>query len=103
MIIHANVLLTISSYILAVASAMIVGLVLRLPILPEKPMRYSWTISIIFPTSVLAIGFNAIFYKLGYSGLYNGLYIAVIVGFITAIFAKYFLERMLPIPHMEES
>ena len=102
MIIHANVL-TILSYILAVGSAVIVGLVLRLPILPEKPMRYSWTVSIIFPTSVLAIGFNAIFYKLGYSGLYNGLYIAVIVGVVTAIFVKYFLERMLPIPHMEES
>ena len=99
MIIHANVLLTISSYILAVASAMIVGLVLRLPILPEKPMRYSWTISIIFPTSVLAIGFTAILFKLGY----DGLLVAVFVGVFTAIFAKYFLERVLPRPQMEES
>lgn len=99
MIIHANVLLTISSYILAVASAMIVGLVLRLPILPEKPMRYSWTVSIIFPTSVLAIGFTAVLFKLGY----NGLLVAVIVGVFTAIFAKYFLERVLPRPQMEES
>ena len=99
MIIHANVLLTISSYILAVASAMIVGLVLRLPILPEKPMRYSWTVSIIFPTSVLAVGFTAVLFKLGY----NGLLVAVIVGVFTAIFAKYFLERVLPRPQMEES
>ena len=99
MIIHANVLLTITSYILAVASAMIVGLVLRLPILPEKPMRYSWTVSIIFPTSVLAVGFTAVLFKLGY----NGLLVAVIVGVFTAIFAKYFLERVLPRPQMEES
>ncbi len=99
MIIHANVLLTISSYILAVASAMIVGLVLRLPILPEKPMRYSWTVSTIFPTSVLAVGFTAVLFKLGY----NGLLVAVIVGVFTAIFAKYFLERVLPRPQMEES
>ena len=99
MIIHANVLLTISSYILAIASAMIVGLVLRLPILPEKPMRYSWTFSIIFPTSVLAVGFTAVLFKLGY----NGLLVAVIVGVFTAIFAKYFLERVLPRPQMEES
>jgi energy-converting hydrogenase A subunit A len=99
MIIHANVLLTISSYILAVASAMIVGLVLRLPIIPEKPMRYSWTVSIIFPTSVLAVGFTAVLFKLGY----NGLLVAVIVGVFTAIFAKYFLERVLPRPQMEES
>lgn len=99
MIIHANVLLTISSYIVAVASAMIVGLVLRLPILPEKPMRYSWTISIIFPTSVLAIGFTAMLFKLGH----DGLLVAVVVGVLTAFFAKYFLERMLPRPQMEES
>lgn len=98
MIIHANVLLTISSYILAVASAMIVGLILRLPILPEKPMRYSWTVSIIFPTSVLAVGFTAVLFKLGY----NGLLVAVLVGVFTAIFAKYFLERVLPRPQMEE-
>ena len=99
MIIHANVLLTISSYILAIASAMIVGLVLRLPILPEKPMRYSWTVSIIFPTSVLAVGFTDVLFKLGY----NGLLVAILVGVFTAIFAKYFLERVLPRPQMEES
>ncbi len=99
MIIHANVLITISSYILAVVSAMIVGLVLRLPLLPERPMRHSWTVSIIFPTSVLAIGFTAIVFKLGYEGLL----IAVIVGVLTAIFAKYLLERLLPKPQMEEA
>jgi energy-converting hydrogenase A subunit A len=99
MIIHANVLITISSYILAVVSAMVVGLVLRLPILPEKPMRQSWTISIVFPTAILALGFTAILFKLGYEGLL----IAVVVGILTSIFAKYFLERLLPKPQMEDS
>ena len=51
-------------YIIAIASAMIVGLILRLPLLPEKPIRQSWTISVIFPTAVLAIGFTAIISKL---------------------------------------
>ena len=99
MIIHANVLITISSYILAVVSAMVVGLVLRLPILPEKPMRQSWTISIVFPTAILALGFTAILFKLGYEGLLIG----VVVGTLTSIFAKYFLERLLPKPQMEDS
>ena len=99
MIIHANVLITILSYILAVVSAIIVGLVLRLPLLPERPMRFSWTVSIIFPTAVLALGFTAIIFKLGYEGLL----VAVIVGIITSIFAKYFLERILPKPQTEES
>ena len=70
MIIHANVALTILSYVLAVASAIVVGWVLRIPILPERPIRQSWTISIIFPTTVLALGFTAIIFKLGYSGIY---------------------------------
>jgi energy-converting hydrogenase A subunit A len=99
MIIHANVLITILSYILAVVSAIIVGLVLRLPLLPERPMRFSWTVSIIFPTAVLALGFTAIIFKLGYEGLL----VAAIVGIITSIFAKYFLERILPKPQTEES
>ena len=99
MIIHANVLFTISSYALAVASAVIVGLVLRLPILPERPIRHSWTVSIIFPTAVLAMGFTAIIFKLGYEGLL----VAAVVGVITAIFSKYLLERILPKPQSEES
>jgi energy-converting hydrogenase A subunit A len=99
MIIHANVLFTISSYALAVASAVIVGLVLRLPILPERPIRHSWTVSIIFPTAVLALGFTAIIFKSGYEGLL----VASVVGVITAIFSKYLLERILPKPQSEES
>jgi len=99
MLIHAFPMITILSYILAVLSAMVVGLVLRIPILPERPMRYSWTISIIFPTSVLALGFTAILFKLGHTGIP----VAIIVGILTAVFAKYFLERLLPRPQTEES
>ena len=99
MFIHAFAPFTILSYILAVIAAIAVGLVLRMPILPERPMRYSWTISIIFPTSILALGFTAILFKLGYTGIL----IAVIVGILTAVFAKYILERLLPKPQMEES
>jgi energy-converting hydrogenase A subunit A len=99
MFIHAFAPITILSYILAVIAAMVVGLVLRIPILPERPMRYSWTISIIFPTSVLALGFTAMLFKLGYTGIP----ITIIVGIITAVFAKYFLERLLPRPQTEES
>jgi len=98
MIIHANVIL-ISSYVLAVLSAMIVGIVLKIPVLPERPMRQSWTISIIFPTAVLALGFTAMVSKLGV----DGLLVAVIIGIITALFSKYLLERVLPEPAMEES
>lgn len=96
MIIHANVI-TISSYALAVLAAVVVGLVLRLPLLPERPMRHSFTISIVFPTAVLALGFTAIVFKLGYEGLL----VAVVIGVLTAIFSKYILDRVLPAPQEE--
>jgi energy-converting hydrogenase A subunit A len=98
MIIHANVIL-ISSYVLAVVSAIVVGILLRIPILPERPMRMSWNVCIVFPTCVMALGFNAIVFKLGVTGLI----VSVIIGVLTAVFAKYFLERVLPKPVMEDA
>jgi energy-converting hydrogenase A subunit A len=95
MIIHANVI----CYLIALAAAMILGLVLRLPLLPEKPMRQSWTISAVFPTAVLAIGFYAMVYEIGYQGYI----VALITGIITALFAKFILEKIVPKPKVEES
>ncbi|SCG85556.1 putative [NiFe]-hydrogenase-type-3 Eha complex membrane subunit A [Methanobacterium congolense] len=102
MIIHVNVVYTMMSYILAIISAIIVGLILRMPLLPERPMRQSWTISVIFPTAVLAVGFTAMVFGLGYEGT-NGMIIGVIVGVLTALFSKFFLEKIVPRPKVEES
>lgn len=90
MIIHVNVL----SYLLALGLAVILGLALRLPLLPERPMRYSWTISAIFPTVILALGFYAMLDQLGYQGLMVG----AAVGVITALFCKFLLEKLVPRP-----
>ncbi len=90
MIIHANVF----SYLIALAAALILGLVLRLPLLPDKPMRHSWTISAVFPTAVLAVGFYAMVYELGYQGYI----VALITGIITALFSKFILEKLVPVP-----
>jgi len=91
-------------YIIAIGSAVVVGLILRLPLLPERPMRQSWTISVIFPTAVLALGFIAMMSKLGYlTNGYTDYLIALVVGVLTAIFSKFILERILPKPAQEES
>ena len=95
MIIHANVF----SYLIALAAAMILALALRLPLLPDKPMRDSWTISAVFPTAVLAVGFYAIVYELGYQGYI----VALITGIITALLSKFILEKIVPKPETEES
>lgn len=99
MIIPATVVPTITNYILAIAAAVIMGLILRLPLLPERPMRQSWTISVIFPTAVLALGFTAMVFKLGYQGMV----VALIIGVLSALFSKYILEKVLPKPSGEES
>ncbi len=91
-------------YIIVIGSAMILGLILKLPLLPERPMRQSWTTSVIFPTTVLALGFTAMVSKLGYLTSANSDYlIALAIGVLTAIFSKFILERILPRPLQEES
>lgn len=91
MIIHVDVVTAIS-YILAVASAIIVGFALRIPLLPERPIRYSFTVSIIFPTAVIALGLSAMVFKLGYEGIIVG----IIIGVLSSFISKYLLEKILP-------
>lgn len=93
MIIHVN-LVTVLSYILAVLSAIIVGFIVKLPLLPERPIRYSFTISIIFPTTVIALGLSAMVFELGWGGIMVG----VITGILSALISKYLLEKILPEP-----
>jgi NADH:ubiquinone oxidoreductase subunit 2 (subunit N) len=85
-----------SREILAVISAMIVGFILRLPLLPERPMRDSWTISIIFPTIIIALGLSAMVFELGW----NGMIVGIVTGVLSALISKYLLEKILP-PHTD--
>ena len=49
------------AYIVAIVCSIIVALVLRLPLLPSKPYRYSFDVSAIYPTPIIAIGILSIF------------------------------------------
>ncbi len=91
MIIHVDIV-TLISYALAAVSAIVVGLILRLPLLPEKPMRDSWTTSIIFPTVIIALGLSAMVFELGWKGVVVG----IAVGVVSALISKYLLEKILP-------
>lgn len=91
MIIHVDII-TVASYVLAVISAIIVGFMLRLPLLPERPMRDSWTISIIFPTVIIALGLSAMVFGLGW----NGIIVGIIIGILSPFISKYLLEKILP-------
>jgi len=73
-------------YSIALATSIIVALILRLPIIPkEKPIRFSFQTSVVFPTPILALGIEAIFRNL--FGEYVSL--AFFAGLFGALLSKY--------------
>ena len=94
----ANGFQLLVNYIVAILVAIVFSLVLRLPLLPEKPIRFSWTKSALFPTPIFAIGILAIFYSLNIFWIYDGLLIAIIVGVFAALFVKYLFDYIFPNP-----
>ncbi|WP_296875827.1 energy-converting hydrogenase A subunit A EhaA [uncultured Methanobrevibacter sp.] len=88
----------ILAYILTILCSIIVALVLRLPLLPSKPYRYSFDVSALYPTPIIAIGIFSIFLVLNYTFMYNGLVLAAIIGVLSALFVKYLFDFVFPKP-----
>ena len=88
----------ILTYIVAIICSIIVALVLRLPLLPSKPYRYSFDVSALYPTPIIAIGILSIFLVLNYTFMYNGLVLAVVIGVLSALFVKYLFDFVFPKP-----
>ena len=88
----------ILAYIVAIICSIIVALVLRLPLLPSKPYRYSFDVSSLYPTPIIAIGILSIFLVLNYTFMYNGLVLAVVIGVLSALFVKYLFDFVFPKP-----
>ena len=86
------------AYIAAIICSIVAALLLRLPLLPSKPYRYSFDVSALYPTPIIAIGILSIFLVLNYTFMYNGLILAVIIGVLSALFAKYLFDFVFPNP-----
>ncbi len=86
------------AYIVAIVVSIIVALVLRLPLLPGKPYRYSFEVSALYPTPIIAIGIFSIFLILNYTFVYNGIVLAAIIGILSALFVKYLFDFVFPKP-----
>ena len=86
------------AYIVAIVCSIVVALLLRLPLLPSKPYRYSFDVSAIYPTPIIAIGILSIFLVLNYTFMFNGLLLAVIIGVLSALFVKYLFDFVFPTP-----
>ena len=90
------------AYIVAIICSVAVALILRLPLLPSKPYRYSFDVSAIYPTPIIAIGILSLFLVLNYTFMYNGLILAVIIGVLSALFVKYLFDFVFPKPLSED-
>lgn len=92
----------ILAYLVAIVVSIIVALILRVPLLPSKPYRYSFDVSAVYPTPIIAIGVLSLFLVLNYTFMYNGLLLAAIIGVCSALFVKYLFDYIFPSPAQEE-
>ena len=93
----------ILAYIVAIVVAIAAALALKIPLLPGKPYRYSYDVSAIYPTPIIAIGVLSIFLVLNYTFMYNGLVLAAIIGILSALFVKYLFDFVFPKPLNEDN
>ena len=91
------------AYIVAIVVSIVVALALKIPLLPSKPYRYSFDVSAIYPTPIIAIGIFSVFLVLDYTFMYNGLVLAVIIGILSALFVKYLFDFVFPKPLNEDN
>lgn len=91
------------AYIVAIIVSIVVALVLKVPMLPGKPYRYSFDVSAIYPTPIIAIGILSIFLVLNYTFMYNGLVLAIVIGVLSALFVKYLFDFVFPKPLNEDN
>ena len=89
------------AYIVAIFCSIVVALLLRLPLLPSKPYRYSFDVSAIYPTPIIAVGILSLFLVLNYTFMYNGLVLAIVIGILSALFVKYLFDFVFPKPQDE--
>ena len=70
--------------------------------MPSKPYRYSFDVSAIYPTPIIAVGILSIFIVLNYTFMFNGLILAVVIGILSALFVKYLFDFVFPKPLDED-
>jgi energy-converting hydrogenase A subunit A len=98
MIIHVNETYLIVNFLIAAIVSIIVALGLRLPLLPNRPIRFSFDKSAIFPTPIFAMGFLAICFSVNFYWIYNGMVLAIFWAFVSALFVKFGFDFVFPKP-----
>ena len=86
----------ILDYLVTIIVSIIIALILRVPLMPSN--RYSFDVSAIFPTPIIAMGILSFFLVLNYAFTFNGLLLAVIIGVCSGLFVKYLFNYIFPSP-----
>lgn len=89
----------LTDYLIAMISSIIIALALKLPLLPSKPYRFSFDVSALFPTPIIAIGILSFLFVLNY----NGFILAILTGVFSGFFVKYLFYYVFPKPLKEDS
>lgn len=92
----------IIDYLIVILVSIIFALILRLPLLPSKPYRYSFDVSALYPTPIIAIGVLSLFFILNYSFAFEGKLLSLIIGICSALFVKYLFFYVFPKPPADE-
>ena len=88
-------------YLIAIFVSIGLALAFKVQLLPNKPYRYSFDISALYPTPIIATGLLSIFFCLNYYFIYNGIILALLIGIISAIFVKCLFFYVFPKPPEE--
>ena len=86
----------ILAYLVAIFVSIVIALILIVPLMPSD--RYSFDVSAIFPTPIIAIGVLSLFLVLNYTFAFNGLLLAAVIGVCSALFVKYLFDYVFPSP-----
>lgn len=86
----------ILAYLVAIIVSIIIAFILRVPLMPSD--KYSFDVSAIFPTPIIAIGVLSFFLVLNYTFAFNGLLLAAVIGVCSALFVKYLFYYIFPSP-----
>lgn len=92
----------IIDYLIVILVSIIVALIFRLPLLPDKPYRFSFNVSALYPTPIIAVGLLSFFFIINNSFIYGGKLLAIIIGICSALFVKYLFFYIFPTPSGEE-
>ncbi|MEA4957233.1 hypothetical protein SDC9_08463 [bioreactor metagenome] len=103
MIIHVDETYLLLNILITVIVSIVIALGLGLPLLPKKPIRFSFDKSAIFPTPIFAMGFLAICFSVNFYWIYNGMILAVFWGVVSGLFVKYAFDYVFPKPSNNES